>query len=355
MIRSGILRLAAVFIICLTVILYNFNNLLKTEITELENPVFQGEKETVLLPEKSEETETESTVSKAETVTSKLEETSSQNSNQTSVEASAQAIKGKIISKYISPYNTSPNYSKVYLKNNAGLKLDLKNLLEGNLKLKLKNSSSPQVLIMHTHTTESYMEEEKEYYTENFNSRNTDNSKNMVKIGSIIAEKLNSAGIKTLHDKTQHDNPQYSGSYSRAAKTIKGYLEKYPDIKIVLDIHRDSVTSDNGDKTKLVTEINGKKAAQVMLVMGSQSGSITDYPNWQENLKLAVKLQQKLETDHPTLARPILLMSKKYNQNLTTGSLLLEFGTDVNTLSEACYSAQLVGDSLAKLLNNLKE
>ena len=81
---------------------------------------------------------------------------------------------------------------------------------------------------MHTHTTECFMETDIDYNTENHVSRNTDNSKNMVRIGQIIAEKLNSAGIKTLHDTTQHDNPKYTGSYSRAAATIKGYLEKFP-------------------------------------------------------------------------------------------------------------------------------
>ena len=104
---------------------------------------------------------------------------------------------------------------------------------------------------------------------------------------------------------------------------------------------------------KLVTEIDGKKAAQVMIVMGSQSGSVTNFPKWQENLKLALKLQQMIETKYPTLARPLSLMSKSYNQSLTTGSMLIEFGTDANTHEEALYSAELVGNALVSLLNTL--
>ena len=114
-------------------------------------------------------------------------------------------------------------------------------------------------------------------------------------------------------------------------------------------MHRDSVASGD-DKIKLTTEIEGKKAAQVMLVMGSQTGSVTGHSKWQENLKLAFKLQQKLENKYPTLARPLMLVSKLYNQNLTTGSLLLEFGTDANSLEEACYSAKLVGNAIGELL-----
>jgi len=211
------------------------------------------------------------------------------------------------------------------------------------------------VLIMHTHTTETYMTEDKGYYTADFNSRSTDNSKNMARIGDIVAEKLNNAGIKTIHDTTQHDYPNYTGSYSRAAKTICNYIDKYPSIKIVLDLHRDAVSSGESDKVKLTTEINGKKAAQVMLVMGSQSGGVTNFPNWKENLKLAVKLQQTMEEKYPTLARPLMLMPKNYNESLTKGSLLIEFGTDANTLDEASYSAELVGDAIVSLLNNLKE
>ena len=197
------------------------------------------------------------------------------------------------------------------------------------------------------------MTENTDYYTDAFSSRTRDKAKNMVSIGDIVATKLNAAGIKTLHDATEHDYPKYTGSYTRAAKTINGYLKKYPSIKVVLDLHRDAVSSGESDKVKLVTEINGKKAAQVMLVMGSQSGKTTNFPNWQENLKLAVKLQQTLETKFPTLARPISLTSSNYNESLTTGSLLIEFGTDANTLEEAQYSADMVGQALAELMNAL--
>ena len=172
-------------------------------------------------------------------------------------------------------------------------------------------------------------------------------------VGDIVAEKLNAAGIKTLHDTTEHDYPKYTGSYTRAAKTINGYLKKYPSIKIVLDLHRDAASSGN-DKVKLTTEIGGKRAAQVMIVMGSQSGTQNHFPNWKENLKLALRLQQTIESKYPTLARPLSLTPNGYNECLTNGSLLIEFGTDANTVDEAHYSAELVGNSLADLLNNLK-
>ncbi|MBQ6847702.1 MAG: stage II sporulation protein P [Clostridia bacterium] len=294
--------------------------------------------------EKKEETQ-EITSSKSETANEQKEE---------AVETSAEAIKGKIITQYNSPYLAKDSYNKVYLKNNTSLDISIKKYLEGQINFKVQKNADPKVLILHTHATETFKTDDKDYFTESFSSRSQDNTKNMVSVGKIVAEKLNSAGIVTLHDTTLHDYPSYSKSYSRSAETVNSYLKKYPSIKVVLDLHRDAVTKENGDKVKLQTEINGKKAAQVMLVQGSQSGAVTNFPKWEENFKLAVKLQQTIEKNYPTLARPLMLMSKNYNQSLTTGSLLIEFGTDVNTLEEVHYSAEMVGDCLAELLTSLQ-
>lgn len=281
-----------------------------------------------------------------------IEKTIEKEKEPTAKEVSAKDVKGKVIEQYISPYTAKYSYDKVYLKNNTNLNINIKSFLESELKISLKKTDSPQVLILHTHATETFLESDATVYSKSYKSRTTDNQKNMVKIGTIIAEELNNAGIVTLHAKTQHDYPEYTGSYSRAAKTINSYLKKYPSIKIVLDLHRDALSVDS-DKIKLVTKINGEKAAQVMLVMGSQSGSVKNFPKWKENLKLAVRLQQIMETKYPTLARPITLTSSNYNESLTTGSMLIEFGTDANSLSEAKYSALMVADCLETLLKDL--
>lgn len=338
------MRLAVCYVFCAAVLIMSFFGGLKSDKTENVQDI------AYFLPQNGFSDIKEDTTPSAENTqeTAKEENLSTNSSSQ----VSATAVKGKIITKYISPYSAPKSYNKVYMKNSTDLNVNIKTLLEAPLKFKIQKSGSPQVLIMHTHTTETFMETEENFYTENSKSRTTDNNKNMVKIGDIVAERLNNAGINTLHDATKHDYPEYTGSYGRSAKTVNSYLSKYNDIKIVLDLHRDSVSS-GSDKVKLCTEIEGKKAAQVMLVMGSQSGSIKDHPNWQENLKLAVKLQQTLEQKYPTLARPLSLMSKKYNQSLTTGSLLIEIGTEANTLDEACYSAELVGEALVTLLNSL--
>ena len=340
--NASVVRLVCVFTVCIALISYNIYSFCckgrAAKITPLQAPT-----DGTAYIEKEEKTEE---------IKSEEAETSEQIEESTPASTDG-SVKGKVISRYISPYNAGLSYNGVYLKNSTDLTVDIKELLESPLTFKISKDGSPQVLIVHTHTTETYMTEESDYYTEAFSSRTRQSDKNMVSVGKRVAEKLNGAGIKTLHDTTEHDYPNYTGSYSRAANTINSYLKKYPSIKVVLDLHRDAVSSGESDKVKLVTEIDGKKAAQVMLVMGSQSGSVTNFPNWKENLKLAVRLQQKIEQKYPTLARPLSLMPKNYNESLTTGSLLIEFGTDVNTLAEAHYSAELVGNALAELLSGL--
>lgn len=340
--NASVVRLVCVFTVCIALISYNIYSFCckgrAAKITPLQAPT-----DGTAYLEKEEKTEE---------IKSEEAETAEQIEESTPASTDG-SVKGKVISRYISPYNAGLSYNGVYLKNSTDLTVDIKALLESPLTFKISKDGGPQVLIVHTHTTETYMTEESDYYTEAFSSRTRQSDKNMVSVGKRVAEKLNAAGIKTLHDTTEHDYPNYTGSYSRAAKTINSYLKKYPSIKVVLDLHRDAVSSGESDKVKLVTEIDGKKAAQVMLVMGSQSGSVTNFPNWKENLKLAVRLQQKIEQKYPTLARPLSLMPKNYNESLTTGSLLIEFGTDVNTLAEAHYSAELVGNALAELLSGL--
>ncbi|MBQ6825801.1 MAG: stage II sporulation protein P [Clostridia bacterium] len=344
--NSNIIRVFSAILICFSVIVYNGLDVISLYSTtpDTKQEVFINYEEEKT--EKENSTETNKTV-KTEEKTEEKEKTE----NKKEAVSAAANVKGKIAEKYVSPYSASLSYDKVYIKNSTGLEINIKSLLNSELSFKVKKNDSPQVLILHTHATETFMETDSDFYTDSYTSRTTDKSKNMVKIGEIVAKNLNDAGIKTLHDQTLHDYPNYTGSYTRAAETITSYLKKYPSIKVVLDLHRDAITGSDGAKQKLVTKINGKKAAQVMIVMGSQSGTVKNFPNWKENLKLAVRLQQNLEKDYPTLARPLSLTSKNYNESLTKGSMLIEFGTDANSLEEAKYSAEMVANSLIKTLN----
>lgn len=216
----------------------------------------------------------------------------------------------------------------------------------------IDSGDEPQVLIMHTHTTESYLPFTGDYYDTSLPTRSTDNNQNMAAVGEVIAQKLTEAGIGVLHDTTQHDYPSYNGSYDRSAVTVQRYLEQYPSIKVVLDVHRDAIIS--GDTVTAPVAVSGDQtAAQVMIISGCDNGSM-NYPNYMQNLSFASALQVQMETDHPGFTRPLLFDYRKYNQHLTTGSILIEVGSHGNTLEQALLSGEWIGESLGKLLSGMR-
>lgn len=210
-------------------------------------------------------------------------------------------------------------------------------------------NGEPQVLIIHTHATESFEPYERDFYDSSFNSRTTDPTMNMIAVGKKIAAELESAGIGVIHDETLHDYPSYNGSYDRSRETVQKYLEEYPSIKIVLDVHRDAIERESGERVAPVAEIDGKTAAQVMIISGCDDGTM-GMPDHMKNFRFAALLQNQLESDWKGLTRPVLFDYRKYNQDLTTGSILIEVGGHANSIDQALYSGELIGKSLVNCL-----
>lgn len=205
------------------------------------------------------------------------------------------------------------------------------------------NSPDPQILIMHTHATEDYRLSAGLWYRPGDGARSTDRSINMCAVGRVMADTLNAAGLNTLHDETLNDYPSYTGSYANSRAVVQQYLEKYPSIKIVLDVHRDAIEDRAGHQYKVITR-EDPHCAQISFVMGSNND------HWLENVKLAVAVQQKLTDMSPTLMRPLTLRNSNYNQHLTTGSMLVEIGTAGNSLDEALRAARLFAAGLAQVI-----
>ena len=217
------------------------------------------------------------------------------------------------------------------------------------LELAPKADGRVEVLIMHTHATESYEGYDSEYYDTRNTWRSTDNNENMVAVGNVIEEELRKAGIGVVHDTQQFDYPSYNGSYDRAAVAVKEYLAQYPDIQLILDVHRDGIQRDATTIVKPATEIDGEPAAQIMILCGSDPG----VGDWGENLRTAAAVTNLLESRYPTLTRPIYFSTGRYNMNLSGGTILLEFGSQANTLEEALTSARLTGQALGEWLQEL--
>lgn len=206
------------------------------------------------------------------------------------------------------------------------------------------NTDEPTVLIYHTHTSESFLPAA-DWYDKNYPLRNSDPSKSIVAVGDAICEALAERGISSVHDCTVHDDP-YTGSYYRSEETILEALRKYPSIRLVIDIHRDGIGNGDGTLPAPVATIDGKSAAQFMIISCCES-ELFDMPDYLENFKLACLIQNCAEKRYPTLARPILFDYRNYNQSLSPGALLIEVGSHGNSLEEAVYSGELLGNVLA--------
>ena len=230
----------------------------------------------------------------------------------------------------------SGNYAmvgSVPIKNASRQTLDTAALADGGFSAAL-SEQAPQVLIVHTHGSEAYTMPAGEEYAATGSFRTDDATRSVVRVGDEIAAVLSSYGISVLHDRTLHDSPSYNGAYARSLTSIEGYLEKYPSLSFVLDVHRDAVQDASGQQYKLVSR-EEPHAAQISLVMGS------DHDRWQDNLRLAVAVEERLMQSYPTLMRPITLRNYSYNQSVCPGSMLVEVGAAGNSLDEAIYAARL--------------
>ena len=213
---------------------------------------------------------------------------------------------------------------------------------DGTFAAKL-GADAPQVLILHTHGSEAYTMPEGQEYVSTGTFRTADGSVSVIRVGDEIAAALSQHGISVLHDRALYDDPEYNGAYYRAEDAIEAYLEKYPSISFILDVHRDALEDKAGHQYKVITR-EDPSCAQVSLVMGSS------WEGWQENLKLAVAVQQHLTGQYPTLMRPVTVRNSDYNEYFTPGSLLVEVGAAGNSLDEALAAARLFAHGFAEVV-----
>ena len=254
----------------------------------------------------------------------------------------------------VSPVFTAADADTVELDNETGYAPDIGALLTAPLSWDLE-ADHPTVLILHTHGTESYTPSPGEDYEESSAYRTLDENYNMISVGSLVADRLETAGIQVIHDRSFHDYPSYNGSYTNARASIEEILAENPGIRLILDLHRDAAAVGNGQMDTSAT-VNGRESAQLMLVIGTDDGGLY-HPGWEENLALAVKLQALLEQTHPGLCRPLNLCAERFNGDTSPGALLVEVGAAGNTRDEALLAAEALADGIIALVNgaNLTE
>ncbi len=256
--------------------------------------------------------------------------------------------------KYVND-SVTDSFGRIKVKNTNKTGIDIEKKLKERIDLSVSRDE-PAVLIFHTHTTETYQLLDRGFYEEGFMTRSNDEGRNMVRVGKAIAQQIEKAGYKVIHDTEIYDG-KYSGAYSRSRKGAEEILKKYPSIQVVLDVHRDAIQRTDGTKIKPTAKVKGKKAAQIMLISGCQEegNGITNLPDWNYNLTFAVHLQDKLEELFEGITRPLYFCPRSYNMNLTHCSLLVEVGSDANTLEEAVYTGKCIGVAVGEILKEYEE
>ena len=208
----------------------------------------------------------------------------------------------------------------------------------------------PQILIFHSHATEAYTMDGTDVYEESDSYRTLNTRQNMVRIGEEMKAIFEAAGLEVIHDTTLYDYPRYNEAYSRSGAGVAKWLEEYPSIRLVLDVHRDALAAADGTIYKTAAG-TVKDCAQVMLVMGSDAMG-QYHPNWKVNLARAVAIQDALAQKWATLTRPLVLRTSRFNQQLSDGMILVEIGTHGNTLQEAITAARIFARTVADMMNS---
>jgi stage II sporulation protein P len=212
------------------------------------------------------------------------------------------------------------------------------------------SDGQPAVLIVHTHGSESYTKELGQTYQETAQYRTLDEHYNMVAVGDLLEQLLEHAGIRVIHDRQLHDYPSYTSSYNNSRKSVQEYLQEYPSIRLVLDLHRDAGENSDGSQFATHAQVEGKDSAQIMFLVGTdESGNY--HPRWRDNLAVAAKLNVLMENINPGITRKTTLRAQRFNQDLADIALLVEVGSAGNTLQEALTAIPILADAIIALKN----
>lgn len=255
--------------------------------------------------------------------------------------AQTQNVKTEVITQNPISENYNSQYGKIKIKNQTTFTLT-EEMLKPDIKIDNKN-----IIIFHTHSCESYTPSEKNQYATTGNYRTTDLNYTVTRVGTELEKYLKSYNLNVNHNTSYHDYPSYTGSYTRSLQTVEGVLKTTPS-DIIIDLHRDAVGS-RSDYAPTV-KIGEDCAAQIMFVIGTNEGGLY-HPNWNSNLKFAVKVQEKAEEMYPGLFKPIMLTKSRYNQHTGKYANIMEVGATGNTLEQCLTSMKYLSAVMNAVIN----
>ena len=279
----------------------------------------------------------DTTVSDNSSISSDFSSAINQNIDLASGALSTESIDSGVPNTYTNDYNG------VQVKNSSTYELTYEMLDPSNLTIKNEN-----IIIFHTHTCESYTQSESYQYEESGNYRTIDLERSVSKVGSVLTDYLLHYGFNVIHNTTYHDYPSYNGSYGRSMDTVQSILSDNPNTDVIIDIHRDAIADETYAPS---VRIGDETVSQLMFVIGTDGGGL-EHPNWVNNLKFAVKVQEKANELYPGLFKPIILRNSRYNQQLGNAACIIEVGATGNTLEQSIGSMKYLSYVLNEILKN---
>ena len=233
-------------------------------------------------------------------------------------------------------------YGNVKIKNQTDYQLT-DEMMNPDIKIENKN-----IVLFHTHSCESYTSSELYQYMPTGNFRTTDLNFTVTRVGTELETYLKQFNYNVIHNTSYHDYPSYNGSYTNSLKTVEGILKENPS-DIIIDLHRDAIGS-RSDYAPIVKIGENDIAAQLMFVIGTNNGGLW-HPNWNQNLKFAIKVQAKAEEMYPGLFKPMMLTTSRYNQHTGKFASIIEVGATGNTLEQCLTSMKYLAKVMDKILN----
>ena len=209
------------------------------------------------------------------------------------------------------------------------------------------------VLILHSHTSESYTPSEQFQFSYTSNARTQDENYNMTRVGDLLTSELEALGINVVHNRTIHDYPNYNSSYQNAYETIMAEKKQTPNIQVVLDLHRDALYSADETPYGLVETIDGEAVAQVMSVIGTDELGLV-HDGWRDNLSFAFYLQRHFLEISENFARPLNLRTSRFNGQTAPGAVIIEVGSSGNTLDQALAAAKHIARAVADTIHSFE-
>ena len=232
-------------------------------------------------------------------------------------------------------------YGNVKIKNQTSYTLT-EEMMTPDITIENKN-----IVLFHTHSCESYTSSEAYPYTPTGTFRTTDLNFTVTRVGTELENQLKQYGYSVVHDTSYHDYPAYNGSYTRSLQTVENILKQTPS-DIIIDLHRDAIGS-RSDYAPIVKIGENDVAAQMMFVIGTNAGGLW-HPNWNQNLKFAIKVQQKAEEMYPGLFKPIMLTTSRYNQHTGKYASIIEVGATGNTLEQCLTSMKYLAKVMSAIV-----